>query len=71
MPIRVNRRDKPRDRAQPTQDTGLSPPLAEDPDVCYDHSKLKFRLSCGSSESLLDHSEAGHTPYGGSQRWLT
>ena len=35
MPIRIECLDKPRDRAQPTEDTGVSAPLADDPEARY------------------------------------
>jgi len=48
MPIRIECRDKPRDRAPPTEDSGLSAPLADDPEACYTDTKPKFRMLCGS-----------------------
>ena len=44
MPIGVECLDKPRDRAQPTEDKGLSAPLADDPEACYTDRKPKFRM---------------------------
>ena len=48
MPIRIKRRDKQRDRVQPAEDTGLSAPLADDPEGCYTNRKRKFRMLCES-----------------------
>jgi hypothetical protein len=41
MPIRTKCRAKPRDRAQPTEDTGLSASLAEDPEACWTNRKRR------------------------------
>ncbi len=54
MPIRITCRDKPRDKTQPTEDKGLSAPLADDPDAWYTDRQPKFRMVCGSSEVLFD-----------------
>ena len=48
MPIGMKCRDRPRDRAQPTEDKGLSAPLASDPKARYTDRKAKFRMLCGS-----------------------
>jgi hypothetical protein len=48
MPIRIKRRDKPRDRAQPTEDKELSAPFAIAPMACYAGRKPKLRTLCGS-----------------------
>ena len=48
MPIRVNCPDKPRDTAQPTEDTAARAPLPDDPEACYADRKLEFRMLCGS-----------------------
>ncbi len=49
MPIRIKCRDKPRDRAHPTEDKALSAPLADDPEACYTDRKPEFRMLCGLS----------------------
>ena len=54
MPMRVKRRDKPRDRAQPAEDTGLSAPLAGDSEACYTDRKPQLRMLCGSGQLLVD-----------------
>ena len=59
MPIRINCRDKPRVRAQPTEDKRLSAPLANDPEACYPDRKPKFRVLCGSSQLLLGGKDGG------------
>ena len=48
MPVRMKWRAKPRDRGQPTEDTALSAPLADDPKACYTDTKAKFRVLCVS-----------------------
>lgn len=48
MPIRIRRRDKPLDRAQPTEDKGISATLAAVPLACYAGRKTKPRILCGS-----------------------
>jgi hypothetical protein len=48
MPIRIKRRDKPGDRARPTEDTELGAALAHDPEVCHAGRKQKLRMLCGS-----------------------
>ena len=53
MPICIESPDKPRDRAQSTEDRGLSAPLADDPEACYTGRKPKFRMLSGSIQLLL------------------
>ena len=48
MPIRIECGDKPRDRAQPTEDTGLSALLADDPEACHTDRKPQFHMLCGT-----------------------
>ncbi len=47
MPIRMKRDDEPRDRARPAEDTGLSAPLADDPEACHTDRKRMSRMLCG------------------------
>lgn len=49
MPIGIKGRGKPRDRAQATEEKGLSAPLADDPAACDTDRRLKFRMLCRSS----------------------
>ncbi len=55
MPIRIESRDKPRDRAQPAEDPGLSAPHTDtdDAEARYADRKPKFRMLRGSVQSLL------------------
>lgn len=53
MPIRMEGRDKPRDRALGTQDPGLGAPLADDSETCYTARRPMFRMLCGLSRLLL------------------
>ncbi len=48
MPIRIRCRDRPGDGAQPTEDTRLSTPPADDPEPCYTSRKPKLRMLCGT-----------------------
>ena len=48
MPIRIQHRDNPRDRAQLTEDAGHGAPLAADLEACHTDRKPKFRMLCGS-----------------------
>ena len=45
--IRIIYRDKPRDRAQPTEDKGLSVVLVNKPKACYTDTKTKLRILSG------------------------
>ncbi len=47
MPIRIECRVQPRDRALPTEDKGLSVSLADDPQACYTDRKPESRMLCG------------------------
>jgi len=53
MPIRIRCRDRPRDRAQPTEDKGINATLAAIPMACYTDRKPELRILCGSVQSLL------------------
>ncbi len=55
MPIRIKCRDKPRDRTQPTEDTGLIAALADDPETYYTGSE-----SSGPSASRLRTEDEPH-----------
>jgi hypothetical protein len=48
MLIRIKRRDKPRDKAQPAVDKRLSMPWSLGPMASYTGKKQEFRILCGS-----------------------
>jgi hypothetical protein len=48
MPIRIRCRDKSRDKAQPTEDKGISTPIAAVPTAFYAGRKTRLRILCGS-----------------------
>jgi hypothetical protein len=48
VPVRIKRRDKPRDAVQPAADKGLSLPSPLGPMACYVDRKSEHRILCGS-----------------------
>ena len=53
MPIRTRRRAKLLDRAQATEDKGISATLAAVPTACYARRRTKPRILCGAIQLLL------------------